>query len=161
MGAPGVKEKELDNHAEKGPDVNPSCLSPAECDGAIEGKSPDQIVHKINSLKTSTVTFNENSVEQFDVVPYSNHYPLHPSKIVVCKTGIHAMKAHMDRYTGKSAEVMKARRVQIMQKINGQLSHNRRARILEQLHAHGKLWLHECQQISSVTELLMRNSPIR
>lgn len=160
VGTPRVKQKDLENHAAKGPDTDSYILCPAESDKAIDGERPVQNVHKINSLKTSTVKFKMDSVEQFDVVPYSNHYLLHPSKIIVCKTGIHAMKPHMDRYTGKSAEVMKSRRMQIMRNVNGKLAYNRRAMVLEQLHAHGKCWLHECDQISSVTKFLMTNSPI-
>ena len=36
VGTPGVKEKELDNHAAKGPDVDSSILGPTECDKSFD-----------------------------------------------------------------------------------------------------------------------------
>ena len=83
MGAPGVKEKELDNHAAKSPDADSSVIGRAECDKALDVNALDY--DHVNSLKTPIVKFNLGCIEQIDVVPYSNHYPLHPSKIVVSK----------------------------------------------------------------------------
>ena len=36
MGTPGVKEKELENHAAKGPNADSSVIGTAECDKALD-----------------------------------------------------------------------------------------------------------------------------
>ena len=115
MGTPGVKENGHENFSEKGSDCDPSQLQPAECADRVEGVSQSQVnslnssawyvhgkldngkhVNKINKIK-----FNLDATQMVEVPADSDHYALHPSKIIVSNLGMHQMKPHMDRFTEK------------------------------------------------------------
>ena len=128
MGTPGVKEKGHENFSEKGSDCDPSQLQPAKCterdvdvsQSSVNGQRVNSVhaksahenpAHENRAHKTPKIKFNVDSVQFFGVPAYSDHYALHPSQIVISNQGVHRMKPHMDRFTGKSSAVMNDRKI--------------------------------------------------
>ena len=68
-----------------------------------------------------------------EVPAYSDHYALHPSKIIVSNVGMYQMKPHMDRFTGNSAADMTDRKVELFKTREYELALERRKLILDQL----------------------------
>ena len=155
VGTPGVKEKGHEAFSEKGEDTDNSKIRPAEC-AEREGKIE---IGKICSLTKTMVAFDLSATEILEVIPYSMHYPLHPSKILISKAGMHELKPHMDRFTGKDVSVMKDRHLKLRENSGMQLATNRRHLILEQLCANDKFWICECNEHASINAIITRHCP--
>ena len=91
VGTPGVKEKGHENHAEKGPDTNGTKLGTTDAvaldSHSVAQHSDAQQSDHVKSMKMPTVKLSHGPDEVHDVIPYSCHYPLHPSKILITKSG--------------------------------------------------------------------------
>ena len=64
-----------------------------------------------------TVRVNEDITQRFDITPYSEMYHAHPHHILSTKSGWKDTPSRADAFTGKSATVMKARRVAIRRRL--------------------------------------------
>ena len=97
MGTPAAKEKGHEHFSEKGSDCDPPQLQPAECAERADDVSQSQ-VKSLNSStwsvygklsngnhvnKISKAKFNLDATQMIEVPAYSDHYALHPSKIIV------------------------------------------------------------------------------
>ena len=154
-GAQVSKKRGTKHSPKKGEDTDNSKIRPAEC-AEREGKIE---VGKICSLKKTMVAFDLSATEMLEVIPYSMHYPLHPSKIIISKAGMHELKPHMDRFTGKDVSVMKDRHLKLRENSGMQLATNRRHLILEQLCANDKFWICECNEHASINAIIARHCP--
>ena len=106
------KEKGHESYIEKGVDTE---LGLAECAASDSDLSHATVAQSIHALRTPTIKLDIAKTETFEVVPYSQHYALHQSNIVITNKGIFEATPHVDSFTAKSVAVMKAR----MDKING------------------------------------------
>ena len=168
MGTPGVKEKGLENHSAKGDDVNPAHLDPAECakndSQNLSDVNADQSVRSVSpgsmSPKSTAVKFSPDPVSKIEVLAYSDQFPIHPSRVIISKLGIHEMQPHMDRFTGKSPLVMAARKAKLMASRDINAANKRRQIILDQLACNGKLWLDQCTVNMNVNKLIHFHCPM-
>ena len=123
----GQGEKGHEHSSEKGSDCDPSQLQPAECAERADDVSQSQVkslnasarsvhaklLHENHVSKISKFKINPEATQMIEVPAYSDHDAIHPSKMIVSNLGMHQVKPHMDRFTGKSAAVMNDRKVKL------------------------------------------------
>ena len=89
-------------------------------------------------------------------MPYAEIYPKHPSQIITTADGYKSIKPHADRWTGKSAKVMKDRRRKIWEQKTLDNAMTRREIILRQMHNNKARALIDCANDPCITALLLR-----
>ena len=79
-----------------------------------------------------SVTINEGLNETVEIVPYSEHYDVHPHFLLASANGWKTNPPRCDPFTGKSAMVMKTRRSQIRKTMRPKVAHRTRLRLIEE-----------------------------
>ena len=71
-----------------------------------------RLTSQVCAVRCQSVELSDDIV-YYDIMPYAEIYPKHPSQIITTADGYKPIKPHADRWTGKSAKVMDDKRRKI------------------------------------------------
>ena len=114
-----------------------------------------RLTSQVCAVRSQSVNFSDDII-YYDVMPYAEIYPKHPSQIITTAHGYKPIKPHADRWTGKSAKVMEDRRRKIWEKKTMDNAMTRRELILRQLQNNGAMMLTNCASDPCITALILR-----
>ena len=86
------------------------------------------------------IKFNLDATQHVYIAACSDHYPLHPYKIIISKLDMHETKPHMDRLTGKNAAIVIETCNRNLQIRDMNLANKRRKLRLKQLDVNNNMW---------------------
>ena len=115
VATPGVKDPEAEYALDKRNEIAPVTNLSQPGGPPLEGERRIAFDQPIASLKTSLsnnakhVRFNVQATSTLDVTPYSQIYGVHPSRLKATAEGMKIVQEHVDPYTSKKGEIMRAR----------------------------------------------------
>ena len=109
-----------------------TCFFNRDCECIDDQVNRISSLHDVQMKQIKRVDFNLERVETIEVQPYSETLPLHPHLIVATRVGWKRIPSRSDPFTGKSANVMKARHSELSRHFGSQEARRRRRRLIQQ-----------------------------